>query len=451
MKIQFGIGRKCINPEVPISLAGYFNKRMWTQILDDIEVRAVVFKDGDNTGAIINMDILSINWKLYGAIRNAITAAGITGFDENNLLICATHTHTAPLTGGDPNSDVYNEFAGKKAAEALKEALANMEEGEILTAMTSDSRFIFNRRYWMKDGRVVTNPGKLNPDIVRPEGEIDPEIPMIAFRTAAGIKLLFTSMVNHTDTIGGCGVSADWPGFLRRTVEPQLAPGAMMVTMVGTSGNINHFDVSTDMDQTCYAEPERIGKGYAETVLAALDKLAPISGEGFKVNSQKVTTGVREVDPEEIAAAEAVIAKYPDIDVNSPESVKDLTSEDLAKGTPFALKYFANALLAVVNKTIKPSFLLHCFKFGDSTILGSLPSEPFVEIGLVVRKGVNAGKFCMITSHGNCNGGESYYGGYIPNPWNYGRGGYEDTPRSSGYSKCTSEALVAGWYELAKK
>lgn len=451
MKIQFGIGRKCINPEVPISLAGYFNKRMWTQILDDIEVRAVVFKDGDNTGAIINMDILSINWKLYGAIRNAITAAGITGFDENNLLICATHTHTAPLTGGDPNSDVYNEFAGKKAAEALKEALANMEEGEILTAMTSDSRFIFNRRYWMKDGRVVTNPGKLNPDIVRPEGDIDPEIPMIAFRTAAGIKLLFTSMVNHTDTIGGCGVSADWPGFLRRTVEPQLAPGAMMVTMVGTSGNINHFDVSTDMDQTCYAEPERIGKGYAETVLAALDKLAPISGEGFKVNSQKVTTGVREVDPEEIAAAEAVIAKYPDIDVNSPESVKDLTSEDLAKGTPFALKYFANALLAVVNKTIKPSFLLHCFKFGDSTILGSLPSEPFVEIGLVVRKGVNAGKFCMITSHGNCNGGESYYGGYIPNPWNYGRGGYEDTPRSSGYSKCTSEALVAGWYELAKK
>ena len=116
MKIQFGIGRKCINPEVPISLAGYFNKRMWNQILDDIEVRAVVFKDGDNTGAIINMDILSINWKLYGAIRDAITAAGITGFDENNLLICATHTHTAPLTGGDPNSDVYNEFAGKKAA-----------------------------------------------------------------------------------------------------------------------------------------------------------------------------------------------------------------------------------------------------------------------------------------------------------------------------------------------
>ena len=134
-----------------------------------------------------------------------------------------------------------------------------------------------------------------------------------------------------------------------------------------------------------------------------------------------------------------------------PESVKDLTSEDLAKGTPFALKYFANALLKIVNRTQGPRFLLSCFKFGDNTILGSLPSEPFVEIGLQVRKGVCAGKFCFLTSHGNCNGGEGYYGGYIPNPWNYGRGGYEDTPRSSGYSKCTAEALIAGWQELIKK
>ncbi len=451
MKIQFGIGRRCINPEVPISLAGYFNRRMWDKVLDDLELRVVVFKDGENTGAIINIDILSINWLFYGAIRKAIADAGITGFDENNLLICATHTHTAPQTGLDPNSDVYNAFVGQKAAEAFKDALANMEEGEIYTTVASDNRFVFNRRYWMKDGRVVTNPGKLNPNIARPEGDIDPEIPMIAIRNAEGIKLLFTAMVNHTDTIGGCGVSADWPGFLRRKVEPQLAPGAMMVTMVGTSGNINHFDVSTDMDQTCYAEPERIGHGYAETVLAALDKLVPISGTGFKVKSQTVSTGVREVDADEIAAAREIVAKYPDIDVNSPDSVKDLTSEDLAKGTPFALKYFANALLKVVDKKNGPEFLLHCFQFGDSTILGSLPSEPFVEIGLQVRKGINAGKFCLITSHGNCNGGEGFYGGYIPNPWNYGRGGYEDTPRSSGYSKCTAEALIAGWQKLAAK
>ena len=29
MKIEYGTARRCINPQVPVSLAGYFNIRMW--------------------------------------------------------------------------------------------------------------------------------------------------------------------------------------------------------------------------------------------------------------------------------------------------------------------------------------------------------------------------------------------------------------------------------------
>ena len=58
MKINFGTGRCCTNPEVPISLAGYFNRRLWTHVLDDIEVRAVVFQDGKEYKAIIQYDLL---------------------------------------------------------------------------------------------------------------------------------------------------------------------------------------------------------------------------------------------------------------------------------------------------------------------------------------------------------------------------------------------------------
>ena len=451
MKIKFGTARSCTNPELPISLAGYFNRRPWSHVLDDIEVRAAVFQDGGNYSAIIQFDLLAINSKLYKYIFDAIKAAGMKDFSSKNVLICATHSHTCPDPYTDKNSMEYCRFIAKKAAESLKAAVAGLRSGEVFYGMAQDARFQFNRRYWMKDGSVMTNPGKLNPEIDRPEGAIDPQIPVIAVKTEKGIELMLTSIVNHTDTIGGCGVSADWPGFMRRKIEPQLAPGAMLIPLIGASGNINHFDVSTDMNQTCYDEPKRIGEGYADSVLKVLDTLTAAPGKGVRVATLKVRSSQRIVDPAEIAEARATVKKFADVDISKVGAEVDLTSEDLAKGAPFALKFFAVKLLELVDEPKVPNFLLTKIEFGSHLVIASLPSEPFVEIGLTVRRSVFRDKFCMITSHGNYNGGKQFASGYIPNSWNYGRGGYETTPRSSGYGIDTADALIAGWRKLALK
>jgi hypothetical protein len=225
----------------------------------------------------------------------------------------------------------------------------------------------------------------------------------------------------------------------------------MLLPLIGASGNINHFDVSTDMDQTCYAEPERIGLGYAESIRKVLNDLTPVSGNGIKMTTAHVHSMTREIDPEEIAEARATVAKFPDVDSSKVGSEVNLTSEDLAKGAPFALKYFAEKLLELAENPLAPHFLLSCLRFGDSAVIASLPSEPFVEIGLTVRRSIFNDKLCLISSHGNFNGGEGYGGGYIPNSWNYGRGGYESTPRSSGYSIHTADILLEAWCELAEK
>ena len=47
----------------------------------------------------------------------------------------------------------------------------------------------------MKSGKVVTNPGKLNPDILRPEGDNDPEIPMLAIRSNGKLAVLIANIV----------------------------------------------------------------------------------------------------------------------------------------------------------------------------------------------------------------------------------------------------------------
>lgn len=33
---------------------------------------------------------------------------------------------------------------------------------------------------------------------------------------------MLVSFADHPDTVGGCKISADWPGFVRRTVEKVL-------------------------------------------------------------------------------------------------------------------------------------------------------------------------------------------------------------------------------------
>ena len=55
-QLYYGIGRMGINSSVPVSLTGYFNIRMWSGILDDIEVRALVLQQDGPYCAIIQFD-----------------------------------------------------------------------------------------------------------------------------------------------------------------------------------------------------------------------------------------------------------------------------------------------------------------------------------------------------------------------------------------------------------
>lgn len=448
MKIEYGTARRCLNPSVPVSLAGYFNIRMWDHVLDDLEVRSVVFKQGPSFAAILHFDLVTVPLDMCDQILDGLRKAGITEITRENLTFSAIHTHTGPEVRygrGGFNPD-YPPFAVKMAVEALCEAFGHLQEGELFCGQTADARFLFNRRYWMKNGRVMTNPGKLNADIVRPEGEIDPEIPILGIRRGGELKVLLCSIVNHTDTIGGTGVSADWNGFLRRILEKELGPGSMVCPLIGASGNINHFDVSTGRCQTCYAEAERIGSGYAETIRAALPALKPVEGDAMKSVFAEVAVMPREISEKEIADARAVVEKFKDTDINAGA---DMTSEDLAKGAPAVLKYFAEKLLETAENREKQRLYLTGIAFGNSVMIASLPSEPFTEIGLALRKGIFADRICLAATLANGTGSLRNGGGYIPNAWNYGRGGYEDTPRSNPFSMKTAARVLEKWSQLA--
>ncbi len=443
----YGIGRRCINPEVPVSLAGYFNIRIWECVADDIEVRALVLRQGKTYSTIVQFDLVTVSPELLEAFYSEI--AGLKAISAKNMIVTATHSHTAPIIATKPGSHPdYVPFAAKKAAEALREALGNMIPGELFSGITRDNRFSFNRRYWMKTGVVLTNPGKLNPDISRPEGEVDYEIPLIGIKSEGRLKVLLANIVNHTDTIGNSKVSADWAGVFIRLLESKLGSKSMVMPLIGAAGNINHFDVGTDTDQTCYEEANRIGAGYAETVEKALPGLHPADNSRIFTKNCELICELREIRTDELAEAKLTLEKYKD--VPDPGANGNLTSEDFARKTPAALKYFAKALLVMADNRDPVKFNLVGIFMGDSCIV-SLPGEPFVEIGLQIRKGIFPQYNAMVVSHSNGTGNMKISSGYIPNSWNYGRGGYETAPRSNPFSVKTADMLLAAWRKMAGK
>ncbi|MBE6367035.1 MAG: hypothetical protein E7052_03890 [Lentisphaerae bacterium] len=445
-QLYCGWSRSDITPQVPVSLAGYFNVRIWNKVLDRLEARVIVFKQGDRIAAVVNMDLVSACQLLVDRIFKKIS--DMPEFSKENILFCATHTHTGPEIRFShlPGSEECGEQIAEAVSQALRAAKADLQPVDgMVYGTTFDNRFIFNRRYWMKSGGVVTNPGKFNPDILRPEGTVDPEIPMFGIKRNGKLALLFANIVNHSDTIGGNGVSADWPGFARRIIESQMPEGSMFVPVIGTAGNINHFDVASDLDQTCYAEAERIGTGIAATILNALDSLKPCCDMPLECRFAEVFCPAHEVSDAEYNEAMATIKKYADEpDVSNAD---DLTSEDLAKKLPKVLKYFAQQVVILRDEPKNANFPLPLIMLGGVAIAG-VPGEPFVEIGLEIRKRILGDYHTLVAGHGP-TGHPKLGGGYMPNVWNYGRGGYETQGRSNPFSHQASEMLLAAFRKLA--
>ena len=439
--LLFGTGRSVIDPPVKMGLAGYFNTRIWEKVHDSLEVRVVILVQENLTALCVQFELITVTPELFAKVREKAAKH----LDNPVILSGATHCHTAPelRKGRGGYDESYADFAAEMFEKALLQAKAALAPCTYMASgRGANFELGFNRRFWMRDGKVVTNPPKCSPDAVRPEGEIDPEIPLLLLENTHG-KVLFASICNHADTTGGNDVSGDWPARCAHEVEKVLGNDSMCMPLIGASGNINHFDLNDPDPQASFAEAARIGSGYAASISEALDKMDEAAAWPLRAVCVPIHIGSRELFPEELAEAQEILAKYPPED--TANSSKALTAQDFALKTPKVLRYFAENLLKVASEKRQFDFEITLISIGG-ILLAGVPCEPFVEIGLELRKEIFAGCREVLVSVMN-NGSGS---GYIPNLWNYQRGGYENTPRSNPYSIHFASELKAACRDLKK-
>jgi hypothetical protein len=432
--LQAGFSREVITPARGVPLCGYFNPRPNTGALDDLFVKTIIFENDGETAGLVVFDLCFLSVALIEKMKAGIKAAGLQFGD--NLIFSATHTHTGPYTDdffGTKADNSYLNVVVEKAVTAVKQANANLAPAELLTGSVQNNPLAFNRRYWMKNGKVLTNPGKLNPDIVKVEGPVDTEIGVIAVRQDGRISAIISNIVNHTDSAGGDFVSADWPGRMEKAIQHSFGYDVPVMTLIGCSGNINHLDVTNADEFYGYAETRRLGETYATIINGMVKKLKKMPVKKLQTSSSEVIIPFRVISGAEVKKAKAILNR-----VSNASSDGNMTSEGLASGDGPVARFFAEQLIEFEKKCSGKSrkFAIVSIKFDDNLAITSLPGEFFTEIGLEIKKRSPFKKTWPVTlGMGEC--------GYVPLPECFNRGGYEVLPVvGGGPAENSAEILI---------
>jgi len=175
-----------ITPKEPVSLAGYFNQRISEGVLDPLFLRLGLVRGEGASLLFVQVDTCAILIEDVEDMRRKISEAAAV--PPSNIMIFASHVHNAPdLVGffGLPRENGY--LAALKDRVALEAAsLKDLRPVAMRFGKVAYEGLSYNRRWYLKDGRVATNPPKCDPSLDHPEGAVDREVGIIGFQNPQG-------------------------------------------------------------------------------------------------------------------------------------------------------------------------------------------------------------------------------------------------------------------------
>lgn len=438
--LQAGFARVNITPMMGIELAGYFFERLAEGVLDDIEINALAFACGNEKAVILSVDNEGITRDVTTDFREYISKA--TGLPMEAVYIHATHSHTAPILKRDSEVEIekeYYDFVRRKILDVTKFALDDLKPAKMGWGMGKAPNISFSRRYRMKDGAAQTNPGIDNPDIDKMLGKVDDSVYVLRFDRESADSIVLVNFANHPDSVGGNKISADWPGFTRRTVE-KVIDGTKCIVVNGAQGDINHVnvhptggymnDIRVDFDgPRGYKHSEYLGRVVTAGVLQAYDKVKYVDVDRLKCKQRTIHVASNMPTTEQLPEA---------------HRINDLHNA----GRDDELGYSGMMLITVVAEAWRMVSLEHgpeayemdlsAIAIGDIALVG-IPGEPFAGIGYGLREAEGWG--LVLTT---CITNGKY--GYFPMKEAYDEGGYES--RSSFFKAGVAEYIIVEGKEL---
>ncbi len=423
--LQAGAAAVDITPKVwPLPLIGSFSFRPSESAHDPLHVRALVLDDGATQLAIAVVDSCYVQRDVLDDAKQR--ASERTGIPESNMLVSATHTHSAPPAkprapfrigqGEDltANETKYSEQLRAGIADAITQAYETRTAAEAGWGSAQLPEELSNRRWFKKEGTIrpdpfggTTDTVQMNPgrkDLVRPAGPVDPEISVLSVRTEDGkpLALLANYSLHYVGGIPRGQVSADYFGEFARLITERLGSpdGFVGILSNGTSADVNNIDFTGKRPRREPFEQVRIVAG----------KVADKSHEAYRAIEHRSDLT--------LAMGERILAldrRKPTVE-GYEQAKKVLTVEDEST-LPRRAKPYARRAIELYEGPETVDVKLQAVRIGDLGIT-ALPFETFTEIGLALKENSPLKPTFTISL---ANGGE----GYLPTPAQHELGGYE--------------------------
>lgn len=267
-----GASKKKITPpaELLANLSGLGNV-VFSDVLDDIYVRAMILGDGTQKVLFVVFDLDKVPWP-----ERYLPALSVqTGIPEEHISLLSIHTHTAPVTGWRPTegpnfilrkpetvqsaTHEYEEFVEQAVQEAVAEAMANLQPVRIGWGV-GKSYININRLqdYFVRkeDGSVEARIGLGQNPVV----SVDRSLFVLKMEDMDGnmVTCLTNYAVHNCVMIGNrCGkdggtlLSSDLGGNVSQIIE-ENHPGCVALWTSGAAGDVN----PVMMNEIFYPDPQ---------------------------------------------------------------------------------------------------------------------------------------------------------------------------------------------------
>ncbi|MDE2831079.1 MAG: hypothetical protein OXN20_21955 [Gemmatimonadota bacterium] len=395
MKLQAGAATSNITPWLGVTMPGSFHPRYGEDVHDELLAKALVIDNGDVRIAMVTCDLIAVPEAIVNAVKARIQER--CGISPECVMVNATHTHSGAGVSnllGVGEDEGYTTWLPLKVADAVELAVKRMQPARAGFASVMEDRISFYRRWLMKDGTVRMNPGLNNPDLVRPMGEIDPELAMMYVEGVDGTPIsVVASFSLHYVGTGSVGeVSADYFGQFFNLLRHYIGGNCVPILWNAASGQINNNDYSG----------ERIWR----------DRGHPRARRMANVLAGHVLTEIQLMDLNEELALEAVTGTLEFSRKVITETDLDIAEQILAGGYDYEEGPFSWVVGQPVRKERVGVYARQCqrlaalpeqmtapvqaIRLGDAAIL-ALPGEIFVETGLRIKAQTSASPLMLVS------------------------------------------------------